>query len=270
MTFSRRISISILAWALVHVIFNAEISSSETSGKPAGRGRHTVKLVCSDQSWYPFVYSDKEIEGIHIDIVRKALEDAGYSVSIQAMPLARCIKMAERDMVDGVISVAYDKNLARFLEYPPGSAEIKESDWRIMQIDDVVVTNIDDNYEFAGDITTLPRPVHVLKAEPVLEELRDMRIETEEADTNWLNYAKFMRHKDGSLVTTSVVALKMDQDESFRGKFVVQAIPLRSRSYYLAFSWGSHLTHEERMRIWSEIVKVRDDYVFMLTTFGKY
>jgi hypothetical protein len=270
MKFVERMFIFILALSLFDPGINIGKAWPDAPGKRGGSGSRLIKLVCSDQFWYPFLYSEKEIEGIHIDIVRKALENAGYSVSIEAMPLARCIKMAERDMVDGIISVAYDKNYARFLEYPPGSAEARESEWRIMQVDDVVVTNIEDGYEFDGDMVLLPQPVHVLRSEPILEELKESGLMTESADTNLLNYAKFARHKYGSLVTTSVIAEKMDQDESFRGKFMIHEAPLRSRSYYLAFSWGSHLTHEERMRIWNEIAKLKDDHVFMLTTFGKY
>lgn len=266
----KRAFISILASALFGLFINIGVSWPQTPEKKPGPEKRVIKLVCSDQLWYPFVYMEKDVEGIHVDIVRAALENAGYSASIEALPLARCIKMAERGMVDGIISVAYDKNYARFIEYPPGSAEAKESQWRIMQVDDVVVTSSEDDYEFAGDISTLPRPVHVFKSEPILEELKETGVETEPADTNWLNFSKLARRRQGSIITTSVIAEKMGQDESFRGKFTIQVLPLRSRSYYLAFSWGAHLTHDERMRIWKEIENVREDNVFMLTTFGKY
>jgi polar amino acid transport system substrate-binding protein len=270
MRFVKRILIFLIALSLSDTGIMTGAVWAEGAAAKAGTGKRIIKLVCSDQPWYPYLYSGKEIGGIHIDIVKKALENAGYSVSIEAMPMARCIKMAERDMVDGIISVAYDKNYARFLEYPRGSSEAKESEWRIMQIDDVVVTNIEDDFEFDGDMRSLPQPVCVFMGEPILQDLKDAGLETESGDTNWINYAKFIRDKKGCLVTTSVVAEKMDQDESFRKKLTIQAVPLRSCSYYLAFSWGSHLTHDERIRIWNEIAKLRDDHVFMLTTFARY
>lgn len=230
-----------------------------------------IVLCCEEKDRYPFLYVvDGDARGMMVDIVRKALERLGYEVKIETYPLKRCLRLAEHDKVDGIVSVEYDRNFARFLEYPPGASNDTESKWRIMQIDQVVVTSVDSDYEFNGNLRTLPQPVLVTANDPIASSLREEGLDVEEANTDRQNFAKLIRGKKGCAITTSVAVEAIEAEGHMEGLLSVQALPLKSRSYYLAFSWGAEIDEKERKKVWDEIQKLRSDYVYMLQLFARY
>jgi polar amino acid transport system substrate-binding protein len=246
-------------------------ANEEPAPPASGEAGRVLVLCCPEEQWYPFLYSETGIgKGMFIDIVKRACVSAGFKVSIETYPLNRCVRMAEFGKVDGVIGLPYDKKYATMLQYPPGSAGAVESVWRILQIDEVVVTHKGGDYEYDGNIRSLPEPVRIVQGSAVLPELRQAGLNVEEVTTNRQLFSKLVRDKNGSIVTNTLAAELYEKDASFQGLFDIHATPLRSSSYYLAFSWQSSLTKDEREALWREIRRCRQDYVFMLKLFSQY
>lgn len=230
-----------------------------------------LKLNCSDRYWYPFLYTqDDQARGILYDIVKKALESLKIKALIEPVPFRRAIVNARRGKVDGVVAVGFQPDLSQVLDYPPGAEKDIESPWRIMQVDHVVVSLAEDNYEFEGDLKTLPPPVRLLRSAPIVDDLSKAGIEVQEVREDVQNFLKLSRDRKGVIITTSVVAEKMNRDPRFKGRIKIHATSVASHSYYLAFSKNIRLSPEDKKRIWKEISRWRDDYIFMLQVFSQY
>ena len=231
---------------------------------------NSIKLNCSEGYWYPFLYpQDNQERGLMHDIVSKAFESLGIKVTFEPLPIRRAIFYAQEGEADGVI-VDYHSDLAEFLDYPPDADKDVESPWRIMQVDNVVVSFADDPYEFEGDLQTLPLPVRVLRESAIITELNKAGKVVEDVNEDIQNFQKLLRDKRGVIITTTVIAEIMARDPFFKDKIRIQATPVDSVSYYLAFSKKSSLSSEDKERIWKEIARWRDDYIFMLQMFSQY
>jgi hypothetical protein len=231
----------------------------------------SLKLNCSDGYWYPFLYTrDLQARGILYDVVKKAIESLAIDARIEPVPFRRAIIMAQGGEVDGVIAVGFQPDLSPILDYPPGAEKDTESPWRIMQVDYVVVSFVEDDYEFEGDLGTLPLPVRLQQGTPIIDALSKAGLSAQEVREEVQNFLKLIRDRKGVIITTSVAAEMMNRDPRFRGKIKIHATPVASRSYYLAFAKKSRLSPADKERIWKEISRWRDDYVFMLQVFSEY
>ncbi|MCP4352928.1 MAG: hypothetical protein GY795_46350 [Desulfobacterales bacterium] len=232
----------------------------------------TLKLTVDERDWFPFTFQENsQGRGMHVDIANKALKSLGYETIVKPYPRKRCIKNLQYGLYDAMISVAYHKELAGVLDFPPDADKIHESLWRIMQVDYVIVSyGTEDSYEFEGDIKTLPLPVRIPFGETLSLDMKNAGLKVDEARTEIQNFKKLMRDKKGVVITTSVIAERMNQDPFFRGQIKIHATPLQSRSYHLAFSKESKLSPEDKKKIWEEIRRWRDDYVYMLQLFALY
>lgn len=230
-----------------------------------------LNLCVDSRHWYPFTFSEQgRAKGMHVEIVRSALENLGYRVLIAPVPRRRCVRLVEKGTADGMISVAHAAELGKIMEFPSGAATDSESPWRIMQVDHMAVTHLSDPYEFENDIANLPNPVRVPQGESLIAELKNAGRFVEEARTDEQNFGKLKRDKGGTVVTTSVMAEAMNNDEGFKGVFRIQSTPLFSQSYHLAFHRGAKLSSGEMEKIWREVARLRDDYVYMLQLFARY
>jgi hypothetical protein len=238
---------------------------------PSMTSAEALKLCSDGRDWYPFTYREGvHPKGMHVDIVQQALESLGYEYVIVPYPRTRCISSVQSGDMDGMISVAYDPTLARFFTYPPEAKDAWESEWRIMQVDYVVVTYIEDDYEFEGDVETLPSPIRITSGETMTEEFQKVWPKIEKAATDEENFYNLIRDRMGVVITTSVMAENMNQNPQYQGLFKIQATPLISLSYHLAFSLQAQISFDEKKQIWQEIAKWRDDYVFMLQMVAQY
>ncbi len=230
-----------------------------------------IRLNCSDRNWYPFLYTrDDQVRGILYDIVRQAMENLKINAIVEPVPFRRAIVTAQRGKTDGVLGIGYRQDLAQDLEYPLQASTDTESPWRILQLDHVVVSVTKTDYTFSGDLGTLPEPVRLLQGSPLIEDLNQAGIIPQEVREDEQNFLKLIRDREGVIITTSVAAEMMIRDLRFRGKIRIHATPVASHSYYLAFSKKSRLTTHDRMVLWKEIRRLRDDYIFMLQVFSQY
>ncbi len=231
----------------------------------------TLKLSCSDRYWYPFLFiQDGQVSGIFYDITVKALERLKIEARIEPVPFRRAIANARKGKVDGVIGVGFHPDLLQALVFPPDADKDMESPWRILQVDYVIVSSIEDSYEFEGNLDTLPLPVRLLQDAPIMEDLTNAGIDFQEVREDSQNFLKLIRDKKGTVITTSVVAEAMIQNPRFTGKIKIHGTPAASHSYYLAFSRKSRLSSEDKERIWKEVMRWRDDYIFILQVYSQY
>jgi polar amino acid transport system substrate-binding protein len=233
---------------------------------------HAKNLVFAvdNRNWYPFTYiQDDKATGMHVDIAVKAMESLGHKVKIVFYPRKRCFVAAKYGKVDGVVSVVYHASLNNILEFPEDANSAAESQWRLMQVDHVIAS-YSPLYEYSGDIYSLPQPVRLPAGDSLAYDLSRAGLMMDEAKTDEQNMKKMLRDKSGVVITTSVLAEKMNNQAEFAGRFKIQSTPLASKSCHLAFSPHTDLTKEEKNEIWDEIKKLREDYVFMLQLFSVY
>ncbi len=238
---------------------------------PAVSVADVLNLCADGRDWYPFTYREGlRSRGMHVDIVTQALQHLDYDYTVIPSPRDRCIAHVQSGEMDGMISVAYNSNLARFLTYPPDAKNAQESQWRIMQVDHVVVTYLEDDYEFDGNVETLPAPIRIPSGETITNDFQQVWSKIEKAPTDEENFYNLVRDRVGVVITTSMMAENMNQHPRYQGLFRIQSTPVASLSYYLAFSRKSDISFEDKKRIWHEIAKWRNDYVFMLQMFAQY
>ncbi len=233
----------------------------------------TVNLLVDQRNFYPFSYKTKagQIEGIHIDIVKKALKELAYDVVITAYPRKRCYYLIKEIKADGMISVAYSSGAAVFFEFPPSAATDKRSEWRITQIDYMVATYRRNGFRYKGDHQTLPNSVRIPFGETFASDLLKEGFHIDEGGyDDRSNFRKLIRDKDGAVIVNSVMGEKIIEELNIVDQVTIHSIPFVSESYYLAFSKQDHLSLKEKHEIWTEIVHWRNDYVFMLQVFSKY
>lgn len=228
--------------------------------------------ICSDNNtWYPFTFAEgNQAQGLHIDIVRKALTNLGYQLEIEPLPWVRCLKQAEDGAVDAVATASYKDERAVFLDYPDDATTAKSAQ-RVMQVEYVVVSPASSNFIFAGDVSQLPAPVLAPRGYSIADDLRKQNVTVDDSasgDEN--NLRKLLRADKGVMVTIPEVVRMLNKQAEFAGKTKIHDKPLTSKSYFLPLSKKSALTREEKQKIWAEIAKVRDDEAFMAEMAAKY
>lgn len=231
----------------------------------------SYRLSCSDRYWYPFLYTQEDrVKGILYDIVNKAFESLGIETYVEPVPYKRALVYAQKGKVDALFGIGFRAELSRYLDYPPAAGSDVESQWRILQVDYVVVTFIENDYEFEGDLRSLPVPVRIPQGAPIIDKLDNAGIRSQELRRSMQNFLQLIRDKKGVVIATSVTSEIIARDPRFEGKIKIHATPIASHSCHLAFSKKSRFSASEKERIWKEMARWRDDYVFMLQVFSQY
>jgi ABC-type amino acid transport substrate-binding protein len=231
-----------------------------------------ITITCTDQDWYPFIFSeDSEYSGMHLDIVKDALTNLGYSYEIYPYPLRRAIVLVNEGRYDAVMAIPYSDYYEN-LEFPKGAESKNESEYRIMQVDQVLITLKSLDYKYNGNRDYIPNPIRLLFG---MEELAlkldngKMRFEFVKSDNQ--NFKKLIRDKHGSIIATTIVAENMMENEEFKQQIKIHSKPITSQSYYLAFAKNSkNLSEAEKQKIWNEIKRLREDYIYMMQIYAKY
>lgn len=229
--------------------------------------------ICSDNNfWYPFtLVKDGQPTGIHIDIIAKALSNLGYQAEFKALPWKRCLKDAETGKVDGIATASYKDKRAAFMHYPEDASTAQKSPKRVMQVEYVVVTTKDNDYQFAGDINTIPTPVRAPRGYSIADDLKDKGIKVDDqASGDEKNIKKLLRNGKGSVVTIPEVVNVLSQQDAYKDKLNISTKPIKSKSYYLPISHKSGLAEADREKLWAEIAKVRDNQELMAEIAAKY
>jgi len=131
-----------------------------------------------------------------------------------------------------------------------------------------LVSYIKDHYEFNGDIISLPRPVRAPLGYSIVDDLKNEGIEVEKAFSSKSNIAKLIRDKKGVVITLPMVAEILSK--KYPNKLKTHPAPIKSKSYFIVFSKKGCMTKKERMEVWNEIVRLRNDQEFMSSIYEKY
>ncbi|MCP4021941.1 MAG: transporter substrate-binding domain-containing protein [Desulfobacteraceae bacterium] len=229
--------------------------------------------IATDQSyWYPFTYSENvQAKGIHVDIVKKALSNLNYDVQFYPRPWRRCLKEAKTGKYDAVVSASYNQERAQYLIYPEDAKTAVKSEWRITQVEYVLVTHTDSAYNFNGNVKTLPQPVRAVLGYSIAQDMRSVGLVVVEAP-DFINCAiQLVKSQRGSLVTPPQTAQRLSQDDRFKAQLKIHSLPIKSKSYFMVFTVKNQsFSREEMVTIWREIVRLREDQDYLQRLFDKY
>lgn len=239
----------------------------------SGAAQARSLTICSDVNfWYPFtMVEDGKAVGIHIDIIKMAVEKLGYQVEFKPLPWKRCLTEAEEGKVDGIAVASYNAERAAFLRYPDDAATNPTSDLRVASVEYVVVTAASSDYEFNGDVKTIPQPVMAPRGWSIVGELEKQGVTVDSnatGDEN--NLRKLLRSGDGAIVTIPEVIRQLGDKPDFKGKFKVSAKPVSSRAYYLPFAKKGSVDEATGDKVWQEIKAIREDQGKMAGIAAKY
>jgi len=231
----------------------------------------TIRIAVENRDFYPFFFVDNGIpKGILVDMVRDGTTPFGINPVFEALPIKRGFLMVKRGSVDAIISPRVQNQ--NFI-IPEDAFKTNISKHRILQIDSVVVTYKGD-YEFFGDIKTLPSPVRITLGDPIeslFELLVNQGLHVEDtAYSGSHNIKMLMRDKTGCLITTSLKAMKWLDNPIYRDNIDVSTEPVVTRSYFLIFSKKSDIKNNMIQLIWDKIAKNRDSYIYPIKLFTSY
>ncbi|MGI0115531.1 substrate-binding periplasmic protein [Zooshikella sp. RANM57] len=229
--------------------------------------------ICTDNNfWYPFTLVKEDIPaGIHIDIISKALNNLGYQPNFKALPWKRCLDQAKQGEFDAVATASYNEDRASFMYYPDDAASASKSSHRVMQVEYVVVTVTSNDYEFDGNLQSLPTPIRAPRGYSISEDLKKEGLNVDDkASGDENNIKKLLRNNKGSVVTIPEVVNVLSKQSTYTGKLKISSKPIKSKSYFMPFSKASNIAREQQQAIWNEIAKVRDDTDFMSKIASKY
>lgn len=217
--------------------------------------------ICVDQApWPPFIEVDAQgARGSHVEIIRRAVQASGGEAQFLPMPWLRCLLEAREGTVDAVATLIHSDERARFLQFPADAAqEHATSRWSVGDIDDVVVTLAASGYEFDGDLSRLPTPVRVPRGWGIGPFLRKAGVTVDDgAPSDEANIVKLLRDGRGSVVALAESMQRVLAQSSAAGRLKVSPRPLRSKSFFLAFSRAAGVAEARRLAIWESIARER-------------
>ncbi|MBU1344629.1 MAG: transporter substrate-binding domain-containing protein [Proteobacteria bacterium] len=232
----------------------------------------TIHIATDQAYWYPFTYSQgSQAKGIHIDMVQKALSNLNYAVKFYPRPWKRCLQETKDGKYNAIVSASYRPERAQYLIYPDDAAAALKSLWRITQVEYIVITHSDDAYIFDGDVKSLPQPVRAPLGYSIADDLKSAGIPVLEAPGIIDCARQLVESGRGAFVTPPQNAVELQLDKRFMGKLKLHPKPIKSKSYFMAFSIENQkLKQEEIVAIWNEIARLREDQDFMKALFNKY
>ena len=228
--------------------------------------------ICTDRSnWYPFTFRVKgNSAGLHVDIVTKALVQLGYQAVFTPLAWKECLEKTGTGSYDALVSGSYKAKRAQSLIYPSDAATAVKSEWRIMQVEYVLITPEAHSYKYDGDIKTLPIPVRAPLGYSIVDDLRAKGLKVITNNTT-RNLKSIDRMQKGCVITPPENAVRLIKMLGLENKLKIHPKPVKSKSYFMLFSKKTeNFSQPEIKKIWDEIVKLRDDEQFIKQLFEKY
>lgn len=231
-------------------------------------------VLCTDRShWYPFVFINSyKSDGLYVDIIKDAADRIDWRVSIRPMDWKKCLRRVETGQVDGVLGASYKKARAEFMHYPVNAGTDKKSPARLSSAEYVVVTSSKEKYVYKGDPKTLPQPIRVPRGYSIADDLRKAGVEVDDKSSRGdeVTLMKLTSSGEGSVVMLKGAANKFAKSPAFKGKFVIQQKPYKSKDYYLAFSKHSGMDEAKRDILWKAVGAVTSDEDLIAEYTSKY
>ena len=249
----------------------ALIFSAYSEGVSANSAEDKAISICSDANyWFPYTFDENgESKGLHVDLVTNALAKLGIKAVIEPLPWKRCLFAAKKGQYDAVISASYKKGRAEYLYYPEDAALGGVSTQRLTQVEYTILTLKSDAFDFDGDFSKIPEPVRVPLGYSIADDLSKKGLIVKTSTKGIYNRLRsLVNYRTGSIVTTKEFATLVAKDKSIG--LHVSLMPIKSKSYFMAFSKKTALTDAERAGIWDVIAAVRSDEALMSTLLEPY
>lgn len=130
-----------------------------------------------------------------------------------------------------------------------------------MQVDLNLVTSKNSLYDFSGKLNTIPQPIRIPKAYlNIIKKIQTANIPVEISQQDESFFYKLIRDNTESLITFSIMAVRQNENEKFKDKFIVHPHPIASLSFFETPATNSEI----HKKVWMNIEYLRNDYVFML------
>ncbi len=231
-----------------------------------------IKITTDQAFWYPFTFVENgQPRGIHIDLVKKALTNLDHEIKFFPKPWKRCLQDAKDGKYDAVVSASYKVERAKYLIYPTDAAVAKKSQWRITQVEYIVITNAGLDYRFNGDIKALPHPVRTPIGYSIADDLMSAGVKVFQAPDITDCVTQLVKSGRGSFVTPPQNAAHLQNLSQYKDKLLIHPRPLKSKSYYMVFSANrGQISPKTRQQIWNEIERLRDNAAYMTMLFNNY
>jgi polar amino acid transport system substrate-binding protein len=217
--------------------------------------------ICTDNNfWAPYSFEEYGISaGIHVEMVKLALKNLSYDVTMTPLPWKRCQHMVKLGDLDALVSFSYKKKRAAHFYYPQDAATTKKSAGRITTAEYVIIAHTDSSFEWNGDDSTLPEPIRLPMGYGTVERLRkkNKHVVTSLRFKNL--FAQLNRDKDGIVISMRLTADKFINSKEYLGKLKILPKPYKSRSYFIGISKKGRISLDESKKIWAEIAKIRED-----------
>lgn len=252
-----------LSLVFVFSVYSEGVSANGAEGKSIS--------ICSDANyWFPYTFDENgESKGLHVDLVTNALAKLGVKAVIEPLPWKRCLFSAKKGQYDAVISASYKEGRAKYLYYPEDAALGGISKQRLTQVEYTILTLKSNAFDFDGDFSKIPEPVRVPLGYSIADDLSKKGLFVKNSTKGIYNSLRHLaKHRTGSIVTTRDIATLVAKDKSIG--LHVSSIPIKSKSYFMAFSKKTALTDAERAGIWNNIAAVRGDAALMSTLLEPY
>lgn len=223
-----------------------------------------LKLCTSDINWYPYTYMEgNKLKGLYIDMLNSVEKSSKTDFQITALPWKRCLALATKGKFDGVLGISFLKERAEYIDYPPDVEYLNISDFRLSQVTYVAVGMKAARKRYDGTPGSLPEPVRVPLGFSIGVELKQKGVDVDDgAYSDEINIKKLIKHRSGSVVLTKKIAsLYAHQNNDL----IIYEQPLKTKSYFLAFSKKTHLSDSEKQQIWQAIKSVRENTKLMVT-----
>ena len=259
-----RISLTLV---LMLFVYSGAVNASSVEGDVGDK----VLLICSDANyWFPYTFDDKGVsKGLHVDLVTNALAKLDIKAVIKPLPWKRCLFSAKKGKYDAVISASYKEGRAEYLYYPEDADLGGVSKQRLTQVEYTILTLNRNAFDFDGDFSKIPEPVRVPLGYSIADDLSKKGLLVKTSTKGIYNSLRnLVNHRMGSIVTTMDIARLVAKDKT--AGLHVSLVPIKSKSYYMAFSKKTTLTSAEREGIWDNIAEVRSDDVIMSTLLEPY
>ncbi len=253
----------LLSLMLVFSAYSGGVSANSAEGK--------VISICSDANyWFPYTFNENGVsKGLHVDLVKNALAKLGISAVIEPLPWKRCLFSAKKGRYDAVISASYKQERAEYLYYPEDAALGGVSMQRLTQVEYTILTLKSNAFDFDGGFSKIPEPVRVPLGYSIADDLSKKGLFVKTSTKGIYNSLRnLVNQRAGSIVTTKDIAVLVAKDTSIG--LHVSSVPIKSKSYFIAFSKKTALTDSERVEIWNNIAAVRDDAALMSTLLAPY
>ena len=242
---------SVKIWGILLLAING-VSFAFDSTRP-------IKICLDNANWRPFIYiEDKQVKGLHIDTIQEALEESEITYEFVPTPWKRCLKGAEKGMFDAIATASYNTERSQYLLYP-NDATTKSSSWHVGQVQYNIIVHQTSDFDYQQELKDIPLPIRVPRDYSIGKDLKSMGFKIDDSSINDMqNIKRLLREKNGSVVALPSLVDWINQQQEYAGKIRLIEKPLKSKSYFLAFSKLGRVNTTQAELIWQQIKDVRE------------